>query len=139
MVLILEWIEGFSDEVHSRDVACAADLDRLLDLLTERAKQLGTPFSVSLAHTDATTMTIVVGADLGVVEWTRPEPWSCLVGVADEARAADDGAETMVFAGNGQYSELPRWMWVDVARARDAIRHYFTTRELADFVRWTGI
>ena len=136
MVPTLEWIEGFSEDLRKREVSSVDELDRALDELTDRAK-LSTPFNVVLAHTDATTMDIVLGADLAFIGWTRLEPWSCLAGEPEEQGNSQDD-RLVVFAGNGQHSELPRSAGIDVPTARAAMRHYFTTGGLAPFVRWVA-
>ncbi|MFI2713875.1 Imm1 family immunity protein [Micromonospora sp. NPDC018662] len=138
MVAALEWIEGFSDDVQRRDVPTVEELDRVLDELTARARQAGIPFNVSLTHVDATVMVIVLGADVAYVEWIRLQPWCCL-GCGREASTSLHDDELLVFAGNGQYSELPRRMWIDVPRAREAVRHYYMMRELSPLVAWTVI
>jgi hypothetical protein len=136
MVPTLEWVEGFSEEPQKRDVSSVDELDRTLDELTDRAK-LSMPFNVVLAHTDATTMDIVLGADLAFIGWTGVDPWSCLAGADEQGNSQDD--RLVVFAGNGQWSELPRSLGIDVPTARAVMRHYFATGGLAPFVRWVAV
>ncbi|WP_170216169.1 Imm1 family immunity protein [Asanoa ferruginea] len=107
-------------------MASVDDLDQLLDALTAQAQD---PFDVSVDPGDGTSMSIVIGGPAAVVQWTRDEPWDCQVSSAD-----DDGV--VQFAGGGQVSEVPRRLWIDVALARHAIRHYVATGELTPRVRW---
>jgi hypothetical protein len=130
------WIEGFTDEVCSAVVGSVDDLDCLLDRLSARAVTLQVPFNVTLAVDSAAAMDIVVGADLAHVQWLRQEPWSCLGCVSGRPENETDVIE---FAGHGQYSELPRHMWIEVPLARQAVRHYFRTGKLTPLVRWESV
>jgi hypothetical protein len=128
-------MEGYTDVVTTSRVTTIEDLDRILSHLTARATQINLPFNVTLQpDDDDASMDIVVGADLAAVEWIQPEPWSCLVGVDQSFSGADGGL--IEFAGNGQYSELPRRYWIQTATAREAIRHYFQDGQLTSVVSW---
>ena len=73
-------------------------------------------------------LTVIVQEDhsapVASVQWMRDEPWHCVVSVTDDV---DRGDDLIPFAGNGQYSELPRRYWIEVAAARGAVRHYLRT------------
>jgi Immunity protein Imm1 len=127
----VQWLAGFTDRLETADVTSVDDLDRLLDALTTRALDLAVRFDVNVDPGDGTSMAIVVGGHTAVVEWTRDDPWDCQVSTADDT---DDGV--VHFAGGGQFSELPRQLWIEVALARQAIRHYVATGELTPRVRW---
>jgi hypothetical protein len=129
----LSWCEGYTDKVDHAEAFSVDDLDHELDRLTARAAQLGTAFNVTLAGSDGTSMEIVVGAPVASVQWMRDEPWCCLVSVTDDVARSDD---LIPFAGNGQYSELPRRYWIEVAAAREAVRHYLRTGQLPPLMRW---
>jgi hypothetical protein len=129
----LSWIEGYTDLSTSSAVTSVDDMDRILDHLTARATEINLPFNVTLTRDDDAFFDIVVGADLAAVEWVRPEPRSCLVGVDQSISGEGDLIE---FAGNGQYSELPRRYWIQTALAREAMRRYFHTGQLTSAVNW---
>ena len=131
MTARLSWNGGLTDRLKAAEVTSVDDLDRLLDHLTTQAHDLGIPFDVTIDPGDGTSMGIVVGGAAAVVQWIRDDPWDCQVSTAD---SADDGV--VQFTGGGQFSELPRRHWTEVALARQATRHYFTTGELTPRVRW---
>jgi hypothetical protein len=91
------------------------------------------PFNVTLVDVAGTSIDIVVGATMASVQWLRVEAWCCQVSVAE---GVDEPDELVQFAGNGQYSELPRRFWIQVPLAREAVRHYFHTGQLTPLVRW---
>jgi hypothetical protein len=132
----LSWCVGYTDEVDHEEVFSLDDLDHELDRLTAHAAQLGTPFTVTLAGSDETSMQIVVGAPVASVQWVRDEPWRCVASVNDNV---DRGDDLIPFAGNGQHSELPWRYWIEVTAARDAVRHYLRSGQPSPLMRWEQV
>jgi len=119
--------------VQRAEVTSAEQLDCLLDRLAARASELRIPFNVTIEGLDGTYMDIIVGGAAASVQWVREDPWECRVSLSSEQ---EDDDSPVTFAGNGQDSELERRWWIDPAIAREAVRHYFNTGELASVVRW---
>jgi hypothetical protein len=129
----LSWFEGYTDEGQSTEVTTTAEVDQMLDELTTRAQTSGLPFNVDLDRHDGTHMSIVVGAEETFIEWVQRKPWSSRAATRD--RPPDD--DVVSFAGYGQYSEIPHYLWIDIALGREAIRHYLQSGTLLATLRWT--
>ena len=132
----VSWIQGYGDRLRLAEVSSVDGLDDLLDRLTAEAITAKLPFNVGLAADGGTWISIVVGTAVATVQWTRADPWFCLICVSDLPET-DDGL--IAYAGNGQHCELPRHLWIDVPLARAAVRHYFLTSELTPLIQWQAL
>jgi hypothetical protein len=130
----LSCFEGYTDEQQSTEITAPAEVDQTLDELTSRAQASGLPFNVDLDRHDRTHMSIVVGAEETFVEWVQLEPWSSRAAASDRRPDEDD---LVSFAGNGQYSGIPRYLWINVELGREAIRHYRQSGTLLATLDWT--
>jgi hypothetical protein len=124
----VEWGEDGRAEVGSIE-----ELDRLLDGLA--ASVLEKPLMAELIAENGDSLAAGLGRDESVLSWINGDqnpPYY--------ASKGDSGAGGMiVFFYRGDWSEFPRWSAIPVARAREAMRRFFTTGQMPDNVEWTEV
>jgi hypothetical protein len=108
------------------------ELDALLDRLMGEAER-DTPFMVTLAREDGSTLSIGLG---------RPESTASYVsGSLDPPYFASRGdgereGRPIEFAFSGEITEFPPWSAVPTEAAREALRVFFETGELSPKIDW---
>jgi hypothetical protein len=108
------------------------ELDALLDRLSAEAER-DTPFMVTLAREDGSTLSIGLGrpeSTASYVSGTFDPPY-----FASRGDGAGEGAP-VEFVFSGEITEFPPWSVVPTEAARQALRVFFETGELSPEIDW---
>jgi hypothetical protein len=111
----VEWGTGEVREVHS-----AEELESLLDRLTKEAS--GQPFLVELFASSGAALSVGLGHEISVANFTSPEGQPPYFQSGHEPSSDDDNDEPLVFFYGGDWSDFPASSGISVADAREALR-----------------
>jgi Immunity protein Imm1 len=127
MATTLEWNN------HEVPVGSVAELDALLDRLTDEASEQ--PFIVTLGRDDDSSLSIGLGRSETVASYISPGlgPPHFL----SRGNGGHDGPVEFMFSG--EVTEYPPESAIPVGAARKALRVYFETGELTPDVDWEEI
>jgi hypothetical protein len=112
-------------------IGSVQELDDLLDRLTVEAEH-DRPFMVTLAREDGSTLSIGLGSDESVASYVAGS-WDPPYYIS---RGDPGRAEPIAFHYSGEVTEFAPWSAIPVAKAREAMRHFFTTGELSAALEW---
>jgi len=125
----LSWAEDQSVPIHGPQ-----ELDKTLDALACQAEYDKHPLIVELVQPNDATLSIGVGRDESVLNYSRsPDPpYYTSLGDQDQ-----DESDVVAYYYYGHWSEFPRRSCVPNDKAREAARRFLTDGERPNNVRWT--
>lgn len=125
--LRIAWADGEAVEANS-----AAELDARLDELDRRARENDYPVIVDLVHSRGPVVTVGVGSDVSVLNYSASEDPPYFTSRNPES----DQDGTVVFYYFGASSEFNADNVVPMSAAREAARRFFADGQRPDNLDW---